>query len=70
MMYTCQNCGTSAENSKNLCSPAAEEHENKFCGAPSDQVCEDKRETMRFQCDSCGSVSADAEHLCSPSELK
>lgn len=70
MMYTCENCGTSAEDSNSLCRPAIEEHESKFCDAPAGQVCEDKRETMRFQCDSCGSVSADADHLCNPSEIK
>jgi hypothetical protein len=67
-LYTCGNCGTSAEDRNSLSRPTTEEHESKFCGAPADQVCDDKRETMRFQCDSCGRVSANAEHLCSPSE--
>jgi len=69
MMFTCQKCGASAENSSNLCSPTTEEHESKFCGTTSDQVCEDKIGTMKYQCDSCGSVSADAEHLCNPSQI-
>jgi predicted RNA-binding Zn-ribbon protein involved in translation (DUF1610 family) len=70
MLYTCENCGTSAEDRNSLCRPTTEEHESKFCGAPTDQVCDDKRTAMRFQCDSCGSVSADAEHLCNPSEIR
>lgn len=67
MMYTCQNCGASAETAGNLCNPSTEEYESKFCGTSSEQVCDDKLETMKFQCDSCGSLSADAEHLCNPS---
>ena len=69
MTYTCQNCGVTAEDAGTLCKPTQEEQENKFCGAPPTQVCEDKRETMQYTCDSCGSVSADAEHLCNPRQI-
>ncbi len=70
MAYTCQNCGTSAEFSSNLCNPTNEEVGNKFCGSPADQVCDDKLQTMKYSCDACGSVSADAEHLCNPSQIR
>ncbi len=70
MAYTCQNCGASAYNSKSLCNPTSDDDEFKFCGTPSDQICEDKLVTMKYSCDDCGSISADAEHLCSPSRIK
>jgi len=70
MMYTCQKCGSTADSFSSLCSPASEEFESKFCGASTDQVCDDKLKEMKFKCDSCGSVSADAEHLCNPSQIK
>lgn len=69
MTYTCQSCGSTADNSRNLCNPALEEFENKFCGTPADQVCEEKLTTMKYSCNACGSVSADAEHLCDPREI-
>jgi hypothetical protein len=70
MAYTCQNCGASAYNSKTLCNPTDEDVESKFCGTPSEQVCEDRLGAMKYTCEDCGSLSADAEHLCSPSRIK
>lgn len=70
MAYTCQNCGATAHSSKTLCHPTKEEVESKFCGTPTDQVCEERLATMKYSCEDCGSVSADAEHLCSPSRIK
>ncbi len=69
-MYTCQNCGASAEDINSLCNPTSEEFDEKFCGAPALQVCEDKMESMNFSCDSCGSVSADETNLCNPRAIK
>lgn len=69
MTYTCQNCGSAADNSSSLCNPTSEERENKFCGIPADEVCEEKLPTMKYSCEACGSVSADAEHLCEPSMI-
>jgi len=69
-MYTCQNCGATADTSSSLCKPTSGEFESKFCGAPAEQVCEEKIKTMKYSCDACGSVSADAEHLCNPSLIK
>lgn len=70
MTYTCQNCGSSADDSSSLCNPTNEGVDSKFCGAPAVQVCEDKLESMKFSCDACGSVSADPEHLCNPSMIR
>ena len=70
MTYTCQNCGTTADNSSSLCNPASEELESKFCGTPAAQVCEEKLTTMKYVCGGCGSVSADAEHLCDPDLIR
>ena len=69
-MYTCQNCGASAEEISNLCNPTGEEFDEKFCGAPALQVCEDKMDSMKFSCDACGSVSAEETYLCNPSPIK
>lgn len=70
MAYTCQNCGSSAEEPSNLCNPALEESGSKFCGAPASQVCNGKLGEMKYSCDACGSVSADADRLCSPSQIR
>lgn len=70
MAYTCQNCGTVADDSRDLCKPTSEELSNKFCGASEDQVCSGKLGSMQYSCDACGSVSADPEHLCNPSKMR
>ena len=67
MPYTCQNCGATADNANSLCKPTNEELDSKFCGVPTDQVCNEKLTTIKYTCDSCGSVSVDAERLCNPS---
>ena len=64
MTYTCQNCGSTADNSSNLCNPVTEELDVKFCGAPADQVCEGKLTAIKYVCGGCGSMSTDAAHLC------
>ena len=69
MTYTCQNCGATADNSNSLCNPTDEALDSKFCGVPTDQVCDEKLTTIKYTCDSCGSVSADAERLCNPSTV-
>lgn len=70
MSYTCQNCGVVAEEESRLCNPTSEELDNKFCGAPAVQVCEDKIENMKYSCDACGSVSAEADNLCNPTMIR
>lgn len=70
MAYSCQNCGATADNLNSLCNPTNEEHESKFCGTPSEQVCEEKLTVMKYSCDVCGSLSADAEHLCNPKAIR
>ncbi len=69
-MYTCQNCGATADDSSSLCKPTSEELDSKLCGVPATQVCEDKVTTMKYSCDACGSVSAFVECLCSPSVIR
>jgi hypothetical protein len=70
MAYTCQNCGTDADDSSNLCKPISKELESKSCGVSASAVCNDKLAAMKYSCDGCGSVSADAAHLCKPTELR
>lgn len=69
MSYTCQNCGTAADDYTSLCNPTSEKIDNKFCGAPAVQVCKDKLKSMQYSCDACGSVSAEADNLCKPSRI-
>lgn len=71
MTYTCQSCGSNADNASSLCNPASEELDSsKFCGAPADQVCEEKLDAIKYVCGGCGSMSADAEHLCDPELIR
>ena len=70
MTYTCQNCGSDAEDFDKLCKPINKTIESRSCGVSASQVCNDKLAAMKFACDACGSVSADAGHLCQPSELR
>lgn len=70
MSYTCQNCGSDAEDSSKLCKPVNKDHESKSCGVSASEVCNDKLAAMRYSCDACGSLSVDAGHLCEPSELQ
>jgi len=70
MTYTCQNCGSAADNSSSLCNPVSEKFDTKFCGAPADQVCEEKLAAIKYVCAGCGSMSADAEHLCDPDLIR
>jgi hypothetical protein len=69
-MYTCQNCGATADDSSRLCKPSSEEQETKFCGIPTKQICEEEVSPMNYKCVACGSMSAFVEHLCSPSLIK
>jgi len=68
MMYTCQNCGYTADNSSSLCNPT-EIIEDNLCGISEDMVCEDKLASMKYSCDACGKLSADAELLCDPNVI-
>jgi hypothetical protein len=70
MTYTCQNCGSAADNPSDLCNPQAKEQDSKICGASAVEVCAGKVSSMQYTCDACGSVSATPEHLCSPSLLR
>ncbi len=65
MAYTCRNCGVTADNSNKLCNPT-EVVEDYLCGISEDNVCEDKRTTMKYSCAACGRLSSDAELLCDP----
>jgi len=70
MAYTCQNCGTTADDSNSLCNPTSDKLDNKFCGVPAEEVCDEKLKTINYSCDACGSVSADPKHLCNPSMIR
>lgn len=69
-MYTCQNCGVTAETASDLCKPDTENYVRKFCGTPTDQICNEKQGMMKFKCDYCGSWAVDADHLCDPRHIK
>ena len=69
MAYTCQNCGSDADDSSKLCKPINKEQESKSCGVSATEVCNDKLAAMKFSCEACGSLSAGAENLCQPSAL-
>lgn len=69
-MYTCENCGATADDSSRLCKPTSKEQEIKFCGVPANDVCEEKIPSVKYKCDSCGKMSAFVGHLCSPSLIK
>lgn len=81
MMYTCQNCGATADNSNSLCNPIDIIKDN-LCGISADHfttpsntsfdhstVCEEKRTTMKYFCAACGRQSADSELLCDPDKM-
>jgi len=70
MTYTCQNCGSTADDSGSLCNPVGAELDAKFCGVPADQVCEEKLTAIKYVCAGCGSMSADADHLCDPDLIR
>ncbi len=70
MLYTCQNCGVTAETPGHLCKPTVEGQDSKFCGTPSDQICDDKQKMMAYKCETCDSLAADADHLCDPSQIR
>jgi len=70
MVYSCRNCGASAEDSGKLCHPTKEELHHKFCGASPEKICDSKLVDMRFVCNTCGSFSADSATLCSPSQVE
>ncbi|WP_028318191.1 hypothetical protein [Desulfobulbus elongatus] len=69
MSYTCMNCGSTADNSNELCNPANEEMGAVFCTTSTGQVCDEKLAAMEYTCGSCGGVSSDAEHLCNPRKI-
>jgi len=69
MSYTCMNCGSTAESVNELCNPANEELGGKFCSTSTDQVCDEKLDTMEYTCGSCGGLSPDIEHLCNPKKI-
>jgi len=69
MIYTCKNCGVTAEDSTSLCNPT-DVVEDNLCGiADVDKVCEDKAAVMKYSCAACGKVSSDAELLCDPTTI-
>lgn len=70
MVYSCRNCGASAEDSGKLCNPTSEELNHKFCGASPEKICDGKLTDMRFVCTTCGSFSAAPDTLCSPSPVE
>jgi hypothetical protein len=49
MKYTCQNCGVTTDISKDLCNPINEGQGGKFCGTPSDRICDDKQKNDGLQ---------------------
>jgi hypothetical protein len=69
MVYSCRNCGASAEDSSKLCNPSDEPLNHKFCGASPEKICDGKLVDMTFVCTTCGSFSADSTTLCSPSQV-
>lgn len=69
MMYSCRNCGASAEDSSKLCEPTSDGLNHKFCGASPEIICDSKLTDMKFVCTTCGSFSADPDTLCSPSQV-
>lgn len=68
MMYTCKNCGVTADDSRSLCNPT-DVVEDNLCGIAADKVCEDKELAMKYSCAACGKVSSDAELLCDPTTI-
>jgi hypothetical protein len=54
MTYTCQNCGSAADNPSDLCNPQAKEQDSKICGASAVEVCAGKVSSMQYTCDACG----------------
>ena len=69
MTYTCQNCGSFAEEPSSLCKPVIEEPGSKLCGSSSGEICNGKLAEMKYTCEACGCISADADQLCSPSQV-
>lgn len=67
-MFTCKNCGSTANDASRLCNPDFEVTPVKFCGSPSSEVCDGQKKAMKFSCDACGSLSASPDNLCSPRE--
>lgn len=69
MNYTCQNCGSTADNFSDLCNPTTRELDSKFCGASQGEVCDGKIASVKYSCDTCGSVSVEADDLCNPNRI-
>ncbi|MGD9949586.1 MAG: hypothetical protein AB7U29_14065 [Desulfobulbus sp.] len=69
-MFTCKNCGSTANDANRLCSPDFDMTPKKFCGTSATEVCDGQKASMKFTCDACGSMSAQADNLCSPSTIR
>jgi hypothetical protein len=70
MNYTCQNCGATAKERRELCNPVNEIDLENLCAVTAEKVCSDKKDELKFSCEACGSVSASSENLCVPIEMR